>query len=284
MFITSPNFQSSDSYETWRGDRGREDSTVIQALQPYCTASSPTGVFGSHHDSPYVRKQHLGKIIYKDTLTKTSLLTFNLMVGGQTSINPAIIATPNGSTIFGSEWTMTLVFFPLTSHRLSAMDRLSVAPAYYDFHKLWLCSNARSNYSGSTPANIELPMAYSTHGQMMPHLDQWFMNIEFMSPVFYANFSLRNALTLTTTWGNPSNSAYTVLCTLNRSFRTTEQGHYGVRYSIRPTARDQIGVPAVPPDGISVIKLQIRDTSGVIINGALIGDWACCLTYYRQYE
>jgi hypothetical protein len=119
---------------------------------------------------------------------------------------------------------------------------------------------------------------------MMPHLDQWFMNVEFMSPIFYTFANLPNALTLTTTWGNPSGYANTTLCTLNRSYRASEQGHYGVRYSIRPTARDMIGIPAVSPDGLAVIKLQIRDAGGVIINGPLISEWACCLTFYRQYK
>jgi hypothetical protein len=206
------------------------------------------------------------------------------MVGGQASTNPAVIATPDNTTIFGNEWSMTLVFFPIKPPRLSALERLSVAPQYYDFHKLWLCSNNRTNYAISKPSNIELLMSYTTHGQMMPNIDQWFMNVEFMSPIFYNTATLPNVMYLTTTWSVASGSAYTVLCALNRSFRVTEQGHYGVRYSIRPTARDTIGVPAVPPDSLNVIKLQIRDSNGLIINGGVIGDWVCCLTYYRQYK
>jgi hypothetical protein len=121
------------------------------------------------------------------------------MAGGQASTNPAVIATPDATTIFGNEWSMTLVFFPVKPPRLSAMERLSVAPQFCDFHKLWLSSNSRSAYAQSFPGNIELPMPYSTHGQMMPNLDQWFMSIEFMSPIVYGLSNLPNVLYLTTT-------------------------------------------------------------------------------------
>ena len=280
MLISSPNFNSSNEYDSLRG---KEDNNVIQALQCYCTANAVTGVFGSNHDVPYVRKKHLGKTIYPNTFQNNGLLSFDLSVGGQVGVTPADCSTPNDTTCWGSDWTMTLVFFPV---RNPPIERSLQSPPYYDYFKLWMFSNARSNYAASTPANLELPLSgYCTHGQMRPHLAQWFMAVEFMSPVFYSYGILPKSLSLTTTWASPSGYAATTLCTLNRSYRVSEQGHFGVRYSIRPTARDTIGIPAVPPDGLSVLKLQIRDSAtGSIVNGALLSEWGCCLTYFRQYR
>ena len=276
MTINCPELTVSNSYENVRG---MDDTSIILALQAYCTGNLPTGVFGLNHDTPYARKAHLGTLVRPELLQKAGMLNFVLNVGGTVLQVPSACLTPDGSTVWGNNWSMTLVFFPVTVPE----PEFPITP-YSDFHKLWLNSGSRNNSMNSYPSNIELPIRYSTHGAMSIPNSKWFINVEFISPIYYASGTLPQCAYLTTTWNNSSNSTATTLCMLNRSFRAAEQGHYGVRYSIMPTARDHIGVLApVTLDSLATIKLQIRDQTGSIMNGAVTSEFMVCLTFYRQY-
>ena len=277
LTITCPQLAYTNGYESFRG---QDDSSTLVALQAYCTSNAPTGVFGINHDTPYARRAHLGTLVKSELLQKAGRLDIVVKTIGLAGVNPC--STPNNTTVWGNNWSMTLVFFPVDV----AEPEYPIAQ-YYDFHKIWLNTFNRTNWASTTLANIEMPIRYSTHGAMSIPGSRWFINVEFCSPFFYASSTLPQCVYLTTTWMNPSSSGPLTLCMLNRSFRSTEQGHFGARYSILPTARDHVGIPApLTLDSLSTLKLQLRDHTGAMLTGSLIppSELLICLTFYRVYS
>jgi hypothetical protein len=276
LMVTCPQMNSTNAYESWRG---MDDSATLVALQPYCTGNAATGVFGLHHDSPYCRKKHLGNLIMDERLQKSGLLNFVLYRSNSPGVNTIVgpCSTPNGTSVWGNDWTMTLVFFPVKMPK----PEIPITP-YYDYHKIWLNTVNRRNFGTTYPVSCEIPIRYSTHGAMSIPNSKWYINVEFVSPIFYSTGSLPACLYLTTTFSQAANNSPTVLCTLNRSYRAAEQGHFGVRYSIRPTARDHIGVRSpVTLDSLTSMNLALRDPNGAL-SANVFTDYMVCLTFYRQ--
>jgi hypothetical protein len=115
---------------------------------------------------------------------------------------------------------------------------------------------------------------------------KWCVAVESVSPIVYTYSSaseLPVAMYLesdTFTQANSSNKRH--LCALGRTNRTNELAVYGQRYSIKPCARDVIGVEASTPlENLQYIHLRLVDNTGATIPSAKAEDYMVCLCIYR---
>ena len=280
LLLTCPQLRASNAYESWQAGG---TSTIVTPLQSACTTGG-SGVYAACADLPYARTKHLGTIIEDDTLNKNGRLSFKLYQGFNTG-NPLITpcATPNDTTVWAKDFSFTLVFFPTSVPK----PERPIQP-YYDFHKLYLSTTDRYNRLSTYANNCMVPVKYTTHGAMNIFRGQWYMVVEFVSPIvhYYTDAAtLPAAIYLASDsflQANTSNSRH--LCALNRKNRPNEIAVYGQKYSMKPASRDMIGVEiSTPLENMSFINLKLVDASGALVDASKIEDFFVCLTVFRHY-
>jgi hypothetical protein len=212
----------------------------------------------------------MGAIIQGDLLNRAGSLRFRVLRDGddfESAVRPCL---PVGTGAYGADFSFSLVFWQVSG----ISPEQPISPTY-DFFEAYLRSADRLS---GTPAESCIPISLTTGGSMLS--STWQIAAELCGPIYYAG-GVRG-LALIRDIFRDANSGGAPLAHFSASHRSMEDDNYGLRLTIKPLARDNIGHPITrPPDSLGVAHFEVRDADGL---APLVGeqsDWTVILYFYR---